>query len=383
MNCDKNMNIVMILNYYSHHQSALSEALYRETNGNYTFIETEPMEEERAKMGWGGISLPSFVKQSYTSPEAERECHKICDEADVVIIGSAPDSYIAERLEHNKLTFRYHERYFKEGRWRILDPRVFVSHYKKDFRYRNKNLYMLCAGAYTAPDCRFIHCYAEKTYKWGYFPKVYYYDNIDEIIRLKHHVSILWTARFIRWKHPEVPIQIAKRLKDDGYIFSLNMIGSGALESSIRNLVKRYGLNKEVHFLGTMSPEEVRKHMEDSEIFLFTSDRNEGWGAVLNESMNSGCAVVASNAIGSVPYLIKDGENGLTYKDGNIYDLYEKVRYLIDHQEKRSLMGKKAYETLTEVWNADAAANRLVNLIDDIDNHRASKYEYGPCGKDW
>ena len=49
--------------------------------------------------------------------------------------------------------------------------------------------------------------------------------------------------------------------------------------------------------------------MEKSEIFLFTSDKGEGWGAVLNESMNSACAVVASHAIGSVPFLLKDGEN--------------------------------------------------------------------------
>ena len=45
-------------------------------------------------------------------------------------------------------------------------------------------------------------------------------------------------------------------------------------------------------------------YMESSHIFLlFTSDRNEG--AALNESMNSGCAVVASDAIGSVPYLMR------------------------------------------------------------------------------
>jgi hypothetical protein len=37
-----------------------------------------------------------------------------------------------------------------------------------------------------------------------------------------------------------------------------------------------------------MPPEEVRVHMEQSNIYLFTSDFGEGWGAVLNEAMNSG-----------------------------------------------------------------------------------------------
>ncbi len=49
--------------------------------------------------------------------------------------------------------------------------------------------------------------------------------------------------------------------------------------------------------LGAMSPDKVRAYMERADVFLFTSDFNEGWGAVLNESMNSGCAVVASHAM--------------------------------------------------------------------------------------
>lgn len=385
MNLNQNIDlkIVMILNYYSHHQSELSEALYRETNGNYVFIETEPMEEERRNMGWAGIKLPSFVKQSYTSVEAKLECRKICDEADVVIIGSAPDSFIENRMKQNKLTFRYHERYFKEGRWRIFDPRVFISHYHKDFIYRNKNLYMLCAGAYTAPDCRFIHCYKNKTFKWGYFPKVVQYNNITDIMISKRTVSLLWVARFIKLKHPESPIYVAKQLKEEGYNFSMNLIGTGDMENQIKEMVCKLDLTDKVHFLGTMSPADVRKNMEESEIFLFTSDRNEGWGAVLNESMNSGCAIVANGAIGSVPYLIKDGENGLIYKKGDKNDLYKKVKYLIDNPEKRSQIGKKAYETIVNIWNADIAAQRLINLIEDIKNNKDPRYDYGPCGKDW
>lgn len=58
----------------------------------------------------------------------------------------------------------------------------------------------------------------------------------------------------------------------------------------------------------------VREHMEDADIFLFTSDYNGGRGAVLNESMNSGCMVAASHAIGSVPFLLEDGKRGSSKK---------------------------------------------------------------------
>ena len=85
-----------------------------------------------------------------------------------------------------------------------------------------------------------------------------------------------------------------------------------------------------------MKPEQVREYMEKSEIHIFTSDRNEGWGAVLNESMNSACVPVANKAIGSVPYLINDGNNGFMYKDEN--ELYEKVKYLLNNDKDRKAM---------------------------------------------
>ena len=378
-----NFTLTFFSNFLLHHQTPFCEAMVKLIGDNFRFVATEKIPQDRLSMGYKDLSKSTiYALNSYESEDNYNKALELGINSDVVIIGSAPDEFIKERLKQNKLTFRYSERYFKEGKWRILDPRVFISHFKRDFKYRNKNLYMLCASAYTAPDCRFILSYPNKTYKWGYFPPVKKYDDIDQIIKLKHPVSILWTARFIKLKHPEAPLYVAKRLKEDGYEFEMNLIGGGELEEKIKTEIENENLCDQVKLLGTMSPEKVREYMEQSEIFLFTSDRNEGWGAVLNESMNSACAVVASNAIGSVPYLIKDGENGLVYNDRDWNDLYKKIKYLLDNQGKLKSLGKKAYETLTTTWNADVAADRLLTLIDCIKNVKDSPYIDGPCSKD-
>ena len=44
------------------------------------------------------------------------------------------------------------------------------------------------------------------------------------------------------------------------------------------------------------------------------SGRKEGWGAVVNEAMSSGCAVVADAEAGSVPYLIENSKDGFIYR---------------------------------------------------------------------
>jgi len=123
--------------------------------------------------------------------------------------------------------------------------------------------------------------------------------------------------------------------------------------------------------------------MEESEIFLFTSDRNEGWGAVLNEAMNSACAVVASHSIGSVPFLIQDYENGLIFKDGQADDLYKKVKFLLDNPTLRKKISMNAYETIYKQWNASNAAKRLILLSKEIlsGNKKAEPFKDSVCSK--
>lgn len=377
--------ITFFSNFINEHQIPFCEAMYKKTNGGFRFVATEPIDRERLKMGFVDKSEHfSYVIKSYENDSSYKMAMELGLSSDVVIIGSAPDDFIKERLDQNKLTFRYFERFFKEGRIRILDPRVFKAHYKQDFGYRNKNLYMLCASAYTAPDCRFILSYPDKTYKWGYFPETEQlpYDSIAKAKQKENKVKILWAGRMIDWKHPEAAIYLSKQLKNYNLPFSLDMIGDGEMRSNLENIVRNENLQDDVSFLGSMPPDQVRKNMMSADIFLFTSDRNEGWGAVLNESMSTACAVVASREIGSVPYLIEDSKNGLVYNRKDKNSLFNCVKRLIENKSFRETLGKNAYDTIKNLWNAEVATDRLLTLIECINNGTPVPYTTGPCSKD-
>ena len=375
------MKVVFVSNFYNHHQAPFSEAMYKLTNGSFRFIETKPMRQERIAMGWGGDKTPDFILKSYENEENAVICQKLIDEADIVIHGSAPKSLLGKRLANKKLTFYYSERIYKNGCPIYKLPIHTIKNYNRIIKH--KNLYILCSSAYTSADYAKTLSFLNKAYKWGYFTELKRYDDIDTIIEKKQPASILWVSRFIGLKHPEYALGVAKRLKSEGYEFKLRMIGNGELEEEIKERVKAEGLSDCVELLGSMKPHEVREHMEKSEIFLFTSDRNEGWGAVLNESMNSGCAVVAAHAIGSVPFLVEHGENGLIYEDGNFEDLYNKVKWLLDHPEERKMMGEKAYKTLAEEWNAENAAKKFLVLSEKLlsGEHVHFPFENGVCSK--
>ena len=378
-----NLTVTFFSNFLLHHQTSFCEAMIKRIGEGFHFVATEPTPDERINMGYRDYTDIPYVVYSYKDEKQYKEALRLGSESDVVIIGSAPDDFIKERLKQNKLTFRYHERFFKEGKWRIFDPRVFLSHYKKDFRYRNKNLYMLCASAYTAPDCRFVFSYPNKTYKWGYFPEIKQLD-YSEVLSLKQKnvkIKILWASRFIKLKRPEDVIRLARKLKDDNIGFEVEMLGIGELRQEYENIVKENKLEDVINFTGPFSPEEVLRHMQCADIFLFTSDKNEGWGAVLNEAMSAGCAVVANREIGSVPYLIEDGKNGLVYNRRDKDSLYHCVRKLINNQPLRETLGKGAYDTITTVWNAECATDRLLTLIDNIKEGADTPFSCGPCSK--
>lgn len=379
------MKIALFSNYLNHHQLPFCTKMNELTNNQFFFVATSRVSPERLKLGYhdGNKEFP-FVVSTYSSKEKTQHSLKLALESDVGITGSAPEIYTKVRMERDLLTFRYSERIYKRGIWRVISPRGLRNMMKLHRKYRRKPLYMLCASGYTAYDYSLTGNYIDKTYKWGYFTDVKNY-NLDELFAQKSEgaeLSILWVARYIPYKHPEAPIQVAKHLKKKGYAFNMNLIGTGEMESRIREMISENQLNNHVHLLGSMSPEEVREHMEQADIFLFTSDFNEGWGAVLNEAMNSGCAVVASHAIGSVPFLIENGKNGLIYKNGNTKQLCELVEKLIRNPELRRELGTNAYKTITELWNAEVAAERLLVLIKELqEKGSCDVFESGPCSR--
>ena len=382
------MKITLFSNFINHHQLPLCCALCNHPGVDFTFVQTERIAEERLKMGYPDLSKAyPFVLCTYDSKEAERKAENLAAASDVMIIGAAPKKYASIRLKENKLMFRYSERLYKTGMWRAFLPKERLAMFVNHTFYRNRPVYMLCASAYTALDYGIHGAYFGKTFKWGYFPETKHYD-LDDLMSQKQStkdgcVSILWAGRLIAWKHPETAVNLADALRRKGYTFKLSIIGNGSLEDELKATILEKHLSEYVEMLGAMPPEKVRGHMEKADIFLFTSDFGEGWGAVLNESMNSGCAVVASHAIGSVPFLLKNGENGLIYRNGVQIHLEEQVEMLLNHPEYRKKLGEKAYHTIVSLWNADVAAQRLINLSGHLlrGEKQNSLYKSGPCSE--
>lgn len=352
------ISLTITSNFVNHYSLALALEL-KEYFNDFHFVVKEKLPEDRKKMGFADLNDYDFVVKEY---EEQNKVQELFDKSDVVITDYTFNKYVTNRLKQNKITFVDSERLFKED---SLIKNILRNIFYK-YNYRNyKNAYLLCISAYAASDYNSLGLFINNAYKWGYFSKVNKY-NINDLIKNKKKNTIIWSGRLIDWKHPEYAVEVASRLKKDGLDFELNIIGTGDMRDKLSQMINNNGLSNDVHLLGSMSPEEVRKHMEKSEIYLFTSDRGEGWGVVLNEAMNSGCACVASYSAGSTPFLIKDDVNGLIYKNDSVDELYKKTKALLKNCELRFNLSINAYNTITNEYNPENAAKKFYKFVETM-----------------
>lgn len=372
------MRIAFVSNYLNVHQAPLCHAFIDALGcEDFRFVATTPFNEQRLKSGYEDMNQQPFVIRAYEDADSAKQ---VVLDADVVIgLPYGKPDLLRMRLDSgNKLTFVYSERLLKRGRWFsfFLPKRVRVWEGFTRYR-RRKCFHVLCASAFTSYDLSLFGFPVERCWKWGYFPVVpeSYVPHVEN----GEPASIVWIGRFIQWKRPYAPLQLASRLLRDGRDFRLTMIGDGEMRDEMASYIVEKGLAENVTMTGAIPNKEVHRIMSESDLFLFTSKRDEGWGAVLNEAMGNGCVPVASSIIGSVPYLVQDGVNGMIYADGDNEGLYRCVSSLLDDREMTIRMSAEAHLTMKELWNPRCAAESFIELAEGLRAGNAPDIHVGPC----
>lgn len=376
------MKIVFVSNHIHHHQYPLAAELYRLTGGSYRFVEMQPLADEFKRNGYPQYPDTDWILRAWESDANMELARKLAVESDVMMYGGIyPFEWIRERLDNGKITFEVGERWLKRGLLNLLSPRLLKHQWWYHRHFSDKPLYRLNAGAYAAPDMRLLRSFRNKCFKWGYFTSTAGCGSPETVSR-SGPVRFIWCARLIPLKHPELIIGLAKELKKQNLDFVIDIYGDGELRPELESTIKQSGLTKNVVLRGNLPNAELLRRMEESEIFLFTSDRHEGWGAVVNEAMSRGCAVVCSEAAGCAPWLIREGETGYTFRTGSLSDLTAKVMQLMHDKRKRQAMRKAAADFISSQWSPETAAARFLNLIENLEKGLPSPYADGVCSPD-
>lgn len=375
------MTIAFFSNFLNHHQKIVADELYLICDGKYTFVETTPIPQKMIEAGYPDYSNVPYLLKSWESDENMEKARLLAKTVDIAVF-DGPEVLDFEILRANntsKPSFDVSERWLKRGISNILSPRLlrFLWYYHTLLRF--KPVYKLCASAYCANDMHLLRAFNNRCYKWGYFTKVDDF-NPDSTIedKFRSSLKIMWCARFIDWKHPEIPIYLAKRLKDEQIHCTIDMYGSGPELEKTKILIEKLNVKDIVSLRGNLPNDAIRSKMKEADVFLFTSDRNEGWGAVANEAMSNACVIIASDKIGSSPYLIIDKQNGRIFPSEDKKALFSIVKELAESPDDARRMALNAYTTIQSTWSPQVAAKNFIQLSRHIIDNDVPAPEAGP-----
>ncbi len=369
------MKIVFVSGFLNNHLLPLCDELTKKCD--FSFVATQDWQTK----GYNRSAIHCDYVLNYYESGSKQRIERIVREADVGIFGGSSDSLLEIRKLTGKLSFIYTERLFKRGKWQILIPNTRAVYHMR-FKKNNSNVYVLCASSYVSEDLRLLSFPEERCFKFGYFPKTEYH-NLANLIQRKSHnkLKLLYVGRLLKLKRVKDILNCCRYLKASGFDFELKIIGDGPERTKIEKTMYKLGLVSCVEILGEKSPHEVAQYMCDSSILYFSSNKREGWGAVVNEALSYACLVIASNACGSTKYIIESGYNGAVYPVGQPYEMYKRTVELWK-SENLEHMYQNAYKSISDLWNAEVAAKRLVEISTRIiEGKSTTVFNFGPLSK--
>lgn len=144
----------------------------------------------------------------------------------------------------------------------------------------------------------------------------------------------------------------------------LVIVGDGPLREKLEQ--QAANIIDKVIFLGTKTHDELKKVYASADICVVPSITigngvQEGVPTVIMEAMASGLAVIASDS-GGIPYLIKDGVNGLLCEEKNVQQLVDNICSLLNDERVYQKIVINGYETIKK-YDYEVIAQRYKKLF--------------------
>lgn len=153
-------------------------------------------------------------------------------------------------------------------------------------------------------------------------------------------------------------------LKKSGMAVELLIVGQGeaGYRSSLEELISKNNLNQEVSFIPQVS--NSLPVMRSADVVLVCS-RSEAFGRVTIEGMSSGTPVIGARAAATAE-LIKDGETGLLYRQGDPADLAAKIEFVYRNPDRAKELGKNAQSWVATHFTRDRYTKELMAVLNVV-----------------
>jgi glycosyltransferase involved in cell wall biosynthesis len=173
------------------------------------------------------------------------------------------------------------------------------------------------------------------------------------VARVKGHMDLIRSAAWLRQSGVKCSLAFAGR------------IDSSCFVRELFQAIARMGMNRQVHFLGELSAEELRDWYAASAVVAFPTYHDEGLGRVIVEAQAMRVPVVAY-ATGGVPEGIRSGHTGYLLPTGDIRGFADRLRELLASPSLRSSLGTNGRQAAEAHFRLAALADRHERFYSQI-----------------
>ena len=349
------IQIALISNFLSIHQKSLCDAFLSLDNVSFKFVSCFGPSGLKKSLSFN--ENDNYVIRIYESIDQYNVAKCFIDSCDFIIFGSGDKKIIKD---YKGTIFFYSEHFSKDF---LFPLRAIHVH----FLYKKyKNSYLLCASSFAKKDYKYAKLFENRCLYFGYFP--YPTINKEKHVFNDNNRKYLWCGRDVDFKRLSLAFFSAKCLYKNNCNFELTIVTQNGF--SLNKLIKKNRKKpwyKHILIINYLQNDEIRKKMFESDYFLLTSNKGEGWGAVLNEAMDEGCCCISSEKAGSTNYLIKNGSNGFVFKNKRSFEKVLKQTNNLSIEDLENISINARY-TIEKTWNAKKAASNLIASFKAINN---------------
>jgi colanic acid/amylovoran biosynthesis glycosyltransferase len=165
-------------------------------------------------------------------------------------------------------------------------------------------------------------------------------------------------------------LRACAQLRERGVAFELRLVGSGKLETELRQLTQELELDQHVQWLGSRTHDECAELLGDSHIFVHPSvlaadgDREGGAPTILLEAQARGLPIVATQH-DDIPFFVRANETGLLVPERDPAALADALAELAASPERWPTMARAGRAHVEARFSKERALSMLRQNYDE------------------
>ena len=199
----------------------------------------------------------------------------------------------------------------------------------------------------------------DKIYRFGYF------RNVNPILQnqlINKTIQLIFVGQLIERKGIMSLLNAIKIVSESSPIFHLTIIGTGELQSLLKEFISKNQLQNKVTLLGVINSENIIEYIKKADLLILPSIF-DGWGLVINEALQSNVPVLISDKCGAKE-LVKHNQNGLIFKYNNVESLTENLQKFLSMSLEERVKMKQFTDEMKEKISIPIVSDYLVLCIE-------------------